>query len=188
MSEAWYRYLPLALVFVAAIALSPKHVAAQETKYKVGDEISYEWARTTYTGKVTEVLSSGWLKIEVKSDGRDVVWTVPPNRVTLVKPKFEHEFRQWTDDSGEFSVRARLIEQTDETVKLKKEDDRVVTVPLKKLGAEDQDYLAQLRRSTDKNNPFAGGVFENEDASGQTRGFHMGEPISQTAVAPSESC
>ena len=48
--------------------------------------------------------------------------------------------RTWTDQSGEFRVKARLVSVTEGIVVLKKNDGKKLRVPLNKLSESDQDY------------------------------------------------
>jgi formylglycine-generating enzyme required for sulfatase activity len=49
--------------------------------------------------------------------------------------------RTWTDATGRYRVEAELIDFADEVVHLRKEDDRVIAVPLEKLSLADQRFL-----------------------------------------------
>lgn len=51
--------------------------------------------------------------------------------------------RKWTDRSGKFSVVAELVEVKDGIVQLKKEDGKVVSLPVERLSEADQTYLKQ---------------------------------------------
>ena len=52
------------------------------------------------------------------------------------------KFRTWTDVTGTYKIEAELIEATAENVTLKrKEDGRIVKVPIDKLSPEDQEFL-----------------------------------------------
>ncbi|RLS82218.1 MAG: hypothetical protein DWI05_03840, partial [Planctomycetota bacterium] len=53
----------------------------------------------------------------------------------------DHELRLWKDASGSFQVRAKLIERTDEAVRLRKTDGKEISVPLAKLSQADQEYV-----------------------------------------------
>lgn len=66
------------------------------------------------------------------------------------------EPRLWTDTSGKFQVRARLIEKTASAVRVHTEDGREITVPIERLSETDRDYLQSLAAPAD--NPFAGGA------------------------------
>ena len=64
----------------------------------------------------------------------------PPASAADPGPKY----RTWTDVTGTFQIEAELIQATSEQVTLKrKEDGRVVKVPIEKLSPEDQEFLKQ---------------------------------------------
>ena len=67
------------------------------------------------------------------------------------------EMRKWTDSTGSFSVNAKLVSNEDGSVKLEKEDGRIITLPLTKLSDKDQTYLEELKKQNSEANPFAGG-------------------------------
>jgi hypothetical protein len=52
--------------------------------------------------------------------------------------------RQWTDDSGLFQIRGRLIAILDGKVRILKTTGRTTTVPLARLSAADREYVARL--------------------------------------------
>jgi SLA1 homology domain 1, SHD1 len=52
--------------------------------------------------------------------------------------------RHWIDNSGQFQVKARLISILDGRVRLLKETGRTTTVPVERLSAADQTYVAQI--------------------------------------------
>jgi hypothetical protein len=52
--------------------------------------------------------------------------------------------RQWTDDSGLFQIRGRLIAILDGKVRILKTTGRTTTVPLARLSAADRQYVARL--------------------------------------------
>jgi len=54
------------------------------------------------------------------------------------------EVRMWTDSTGKFNVRAKLISVLDGKVKLEKEDGRIIELPIQRLSEADQ----QLVRSS----------------------------------------
>ena len=63
----------------------------------------------------------------------------------LAAPAVNAQTRQWTDVSGEFSLRAKLISVENGAVKLQKPDGRTLTVPLNKLSQADRDFLSRTR-------------------------------------------
>lgn len=54
--------------------------------------------------------------------------------------------RQWTDDTGQFSVTAILIDVADGQVILQKEDGQRVTVPLDRLSAGDRQHIERMKK------------------------------------------
>jgi len=60
--------------------------------------------------------------------------------VTLCLPAAPLNARQWTDSSGVFTIEAELLDVTGDSVRLRKPDGQVVTVPLDRLSAADRDY------------------------------------------------
>jgi S1-C subfamily serine protease len=59
--------------------------------------------------------------------------------------------RTWTDKNGEFQVEADLLDINEETIYLRRKDNRkYVTVPIKVLSAEDVKYLDELRQRIDQ--------------------------------------
>ena len=59
--------------------------------------------------------------------------------------------RKWTESTGKFSVEAELVEVKDGNVRLKRQDDKVITVPLTKLSKADRDFLASIDKAKKKN-------------------------------------
>ena len=76
----------------------------------------------------------------------------------------QDKIRTWRDASGKFEIRATLVEQTDKAVRLRKDDRRVVTVPLDQLSAPDLRYLKELKKEKN-DNPFSGGEMEDPSAA-----------------------
>lgn len=54
------------------------------------------------------------------------------------------ESRTWRDNTGKFSVEAELVEQTADAVVLRKPDGNTITVPLRRLSADDMRFLKSL--------------------------------------------
>ena len=54
------------------------------------------------------------------------------------------EVREWTSSDGKFVIEAELVEAGEAEVTLKKADGKVIKVPVTKLSAADQEYLAKL--------------------------------------------
>ena len=51
--------------------------------------------------------------------------------------------RTWSDNTGKFKLQATLISNTGGTVRLEKEDGKVISLPFAKLSKSDQRYLSQ---------------------------------------------
>jgi WD40 repeat protein len=65
---------------------------------------------------------------------------------TTPAPKPENQARTWKTADGMFSVEASLVSFANGTVKLKRSDNgKVISVPLKNLSLEDQDYMRRKR-------------------------------------------
>ena len=64
-----------------------------------------------------------------------------------------HLVRFWTDDTGDFTVRATLVEHDRDTVVLKLSDGNQIDVPLSRLSPADQTWL-RLIGSTNGSKPI----------------------------------
>ena len=60
------------------------------------------------------------------------------------------EVRKWTDQSGSYSVQAEFVELADGNAVLKREDGRVIRVPLDKLSPQDQEYVQKKGAASSK--------------------------------------
>ncbi len=61
------------------------------------------------------------------------------------QPVKKHIVREWTDASGTFKMRARLLSVEGTEVKLQCEDGREITVPVAKLSEPDRHYVRQFQ-------------------------------------------
>ncbi|MEW4455630.1 SHD1 domain-containing protein [Bremerella sp. JC817] len=81
------------------------------------------------------------------------------------------ESRTWSDDSGKFQIGGSLKLATENEVQILKSDGLVVTVPLNKLSANDQKFIADFLKAeaaqNDPSNPFAGGAPSNPFSGGK---------------------
>jgi hypothetical protein len=50
-------------------------------------------------------------------------------------------FRTWTDDTGRYRIVARVVEVQNGTVRLRKQDDRSVSIPRSRLSQADRQYI-----------------------------------------------
>jgi hypothetical protein len=58
--------------------------------------------------------------------------------------------RTWRDSTGKFEIKATLVKQEAGAIQLKRDDGRLITVPIDRLSKEDREHLESLR----KPNPF----------------------------------
>lgn len=68
--------------------------------------------------------------------------------------------REWTDNSGQHSIEAELVDHKDGIVQLKRSDGKVISLPFEKLSETDQAFL--IAESKDKASPEKNG-FEKGD-------------------------
>ena len=71
--------------------------------------------------------------------------------------------RKWTSSDGQFSVEAELVEAKDGNVRLKRQDGKVITVPVSKLSKADRGYLASIAKPEKK--PQKDDIAKAEDFS-----------------------
>ncbi|TWT68272.1 SHD1 domain-containing protein [Crateriforma conspicua] len=127
--------------------------------FEVGDRVTFSRAGSSGEGVVSDVRGGGkFLVIEVDNGGRKskVVVLASQAKASASAPAADDSMRMWTDASGSFSVKATLVEQSATMATLRKEDGRVINVPIEKLSIGDQEYLALM--DTADPNPFAGGT------------------------------
>jgi hypothetical protein len=82
-----------------------------------------------------------------ESDPR-VIGTGPKPSVTKTTPapKLEREFREWSTADGLFKVEAQFLGKTGDNIRLKRKDNgKVISVPLEKFSEVDQVYVKGLR-------------------------------------------
>ncbi len=89
--------------------------------------------------------------------------TAPPAE-SLVEQQIEDadasaEFRTWTDNTGSFTVRARLVRILDGQVRLQKETGRFTTVPLSRLSKPDLAFVQGLVPTIASNSVDRGAEF-----------------------------
>lgn len=79
--------------------------------------------------------------------------------------------RTWSDKSGKFKIEAKLVDAKPDSVKLLKDDDREVTIPLKNLSESDHTFVQSFLEaasavggsgSDEPENPFLGGEMKGE--------------------------
>ena len=58
----------------------------------------------------------------------------------------DDDFRTWTDSSGKFSIKAKLVENKNGTVVLENESGKQVKVPLNRMSDADRKFLRELTK------------------------------------------
>jgi hypothetical protein len=75
--------------------------------------------------------------------------------------------RTWTSSTGKFKVEAKLLSVDGDIAKLKKEDGRIIDLPVEKLSDADIAFIEELRvKAADPDNPFNNVVSDNPFAGG----------------------
>ncbi|NLE37217.1 MAG: hypothetical protein GX621_04250 [Pirellulaceae bacterium] len=147
----------------------------EKTKLAVGDKVQVNWHGEWVDGTI-EQIDATFNRVRVKfmrpgTHRHEMTWPFGrenlriQNKVrrTVKGNPFESAsdnpfesakgFRTWEDDSGKFKIEAELVEVKGNSVRLKKRDDEILTVPLDRLSAKDQQLIAR----------FQGRVEEEED-------------------------
>ena len=148
--QDWWIATVLSTTLTALLSnssLAQRRGAKTARSFKVGDEIEYLWVGTWYPGSVLEVRGD--------SVGIEYEWGGSPRRefVPSLKLRFAWEakaitpMRFWSDQSGEFRVRAAAIGLSDNSLTLHKEDGSEVTVPIDMLSDADQKLLRRAKAS-----------------------------------------
>ena len=144
--------------------------------FSVGDQVEFDFMGSTRTGEITRFTGTDWPYVEFEYRGETKERFFPPNRLKLISPaepeKPDAKMRVWTDSTGDFTVKAKLLSDENGKVELKKEDGRIVTLAHEMLSDDDNKFLARLASEADEANPFAGGVMADDDnpfAGGVTR-------------------
>ena len=69
--------------------------------------------------------------------------------VTLLAIPAGAQVRTWTDSSGSYKIEAEFVDESDGTVRLKRSDGRIVSLPLERLSAADQAYVQKQPTTTE---------------------------------------
>jgi hypothetical protein len=89
----------------------------------------------------------GSLDFNITLDASDKIsglYVKPSTPAPAVASTSASPVRRWSDATGKYHVNAELIGVVDGKVQLKKSDGKVITIPLAKLSAQDQEALKKL--------------------------------------------
>lgn len=163
------------IIAVSSFVLNRNHAESIACCYlqdggdlEVGDLVEFEFMGGTHEGEITRFTGNGWPYVEFEYRGRSRERFFPTSDVKLLdrssstteEPKAD--VRTWTDKTGAFEVKARLLSHSNGKIELEKEDGRVVTLPLDKLSEPDKKFIAEIEKKaadeSNSDNPFAGGT------------------------------
>lgn len=113
-----------------------------------------------------------------------------------VTTSFADRPRSWSSADGKFTVKATLVDVSEESVRLKRSDNgKTITVPVKMLSEGDQDFVVNLRYAAALNPPPADAKTEPDssasdasapDASNQSVGMPKRDEIGIEALSELE--
>ena len=151
--------LDLSVVLLVLVGVSSSFAAVE-----VGDDVKFERAGQTFSGKVVGVRPGGtFLEVETIVDGTSRKLIVKATSVTPITKPNARGMRTWSDSTGQFKIEAALESQTAFEVVLRKSDGTTVKVALEKLSVADQEYVAGLDSGNE--NPFGSAAMESSGAS-----------------------
>ncbi len=132
---------------------------------EVGAKVEFVRAGQKISGTVVGVRAGGkFAEVEAMHAGQTHKIIVLADSLTEVAMPSSGGARTWRDASGKFEIEATLHAQSAFEVTLKKQDGSLIKVPLSKLSADDQEYVASIE--TTNENPFAGGSSGSNAMSG----------------------
>jgi hypothetical protein len=102
---------------------------------------------TDSTAIIRVAAERGAWDFKIKLDEADKIseiYVTPSGSNSAASATNKSAIREWSDVSGKFHIKAELIGVKDGNVQLKKSDGQVITVPVEKLSAQDQDALKKL--------------------------------------------
>jgi hypothetical protein len=99
------------------------------------------------TASVRVTAERGAWDFKITLDASDKISSLevtPPGSGSAVDSTSDSHYREWSDVTGKYHVKAQLIGVKDGKVQLKKSDGKVISIPLEKLSTQDQDALKKL--------------------------------------------
>lgn len=152
------------LFILALFWVSPDESTAQRNRQKkikpaAGDIIEFDDFHDGWSyGLVIELRP--FLKVEVVGGSRSrKTKTILSNSeiriIDRARKKKTSATRSWKSRDGKFKIEASLAGVEDGNVRLKKANGKIISVPLKKLGDKDQEYIKRVE-SKKSDNPFGG--------------------------------
>lgn len=126
----------------------------QKGEFAVGDEVLAAFGGV-HLAEVVEIAGTGWVKVRFDNDGFEMTPTLPPENLRLIEgeevPLEEAAMvRNWTSRGGKFTIKAQFVELRGDSVTLKKEDGKSLTVAIDKLSDDDQELARRLAEAKDE--------------------------------------
>lgn len=148
-----------------------------------GDRVELDWAGRAVEAEFVEYNPAGWVTVRFEFNGIELTPTLPPDQVRpLAKRKGaagkggpgkgaraeqggKRPLRTWTDATGKFKTKARLLALEGDEVTLETEAGKTITMNLAKLSDADQAMARKIAARMEKDaaanahdaNPFAEG-------------------------------
>lgn len=125
----------------------------QKGEFAVGDEVLAAFGGV-HLAEVVEIAGTGWVTVRFDNDGFEMKPTLPPKKLRLIeREKIPLEeallVRTWASQGGKFTIQAKFVELRDDSVTLKKEDGKSLTVAIDKLSDDDQELARRLAEAKD---------------------------------------
>lgn len=124
-------------------------------EFEVGDEVLVGFGGV-HIAEVLEIGGNGWVKVKFENDGIEMTPTLPPSKLRLIESTSDPvllaegaALRDWSSQGGKFTINAKFVELRGDSVTLKKEDGKSLTVAIDKLSDDDQDLARQLAEAAE---------------------------------------
>ena len=166
-SEKVTRFVLVAFLSLCVVATSLG--APKSQRFKRGEKVEVELGLEVYEGEVVGMSTGGWIRVKFTNNvGFEQTMTLPSNYIHRIaksakespekttagkKAAAGNPLHTWSDKSGRFSIKARLVEITDGKVRLEQEDGTIVAIPLNGLSDADRKF-AKDSAKTASDNPF----------------------------------
>lgn len=126
----------------------------QKGEFAVGDEVLAAFGGV-HLAEVVEIAGTGWVTVKFDNDGVEMKPTLPPKKLRLIEREeipLEEALivRTWTSQGGKFTIKAKFVELRGDSVTLKKEDGKSLTVAIDKLSEDDQELARRLAEAKDQ--------------------------------------
>ena len=101
-----------------------------------------------------EINGNGWVAVKFENHGMDTTMTLPPKQLRLIENTpislaDGAALRDWSSQGGKFTIRAKFVELRGDSITLKKEDGKSLTVAIDKLSDDDRDLARQLAEAAE---------------------------------------